>query len=533
MKRVRHSGVTGTVRTLAAVALIAPVLSAGVAFAQSSDPDAERDRVRQAEATTVQMLDELTKQGAAAEKKAEQAKAAVTKAESNHRNAVQAAADASRQAAAAQAEIKRLELEGLPLRAQLKKLAVDSFIDDGVDDELQIFDDKAPADAGKRGTIRKVVGGDAATTIEAIRAHSEDLDFRRTEFADAESRAKAEAEKAKTEVVRLEAAQKREEAALADLEAEVENLAMRADELRSIDAKLTAQIDARNAEFARRLREAAAQKAAAEKAAAAAKAKAKAEADAKSAADAAAQAQAEAEASADESETTAPPTTGSDDPVAPPTTSNVKTGDDNDEPTPIATTTTTKPPVTTDDPQPAPTTTTTPPPPTTSEPIGDYNSDYYVPGYPPPPPGWKPPLSMAQPSEIVVVEGIDVHYSIAGQVAALLKAARKDGAPLTGYGYRTLAEQLKVRKENCGSSAAAIWLWKASDCRIPTARPGYSQHQQGFAIDFGVGGKTICFPLPSASCKGHAGFNWLKANASKFGFYNLPSEAWHWSTTGK
>lgn len=532
MKRVRHSGVTGTVRTLAAVALIAPVLSAGVAFAQSSDPDAERDRVRQAEATTVQMLDELTKQGAAAEKKAEQAKAAVTKAESNHRNAVQAAADASRQAAAAQAEIKRLELEGLPLRAQLKKLAVDSFIDDGVDDELQIFDDKAPADAGKRGTIRKVVGGDAATTIEAIRAHSEDLDFRRTEFADAESRAKAEAEKAKTEVIRLEAAQKREEAALADLEAEVENLAMRADELRSIDAKLTAQIDARNAEFARRLREAAAQKAAAEKAAAASKAKAKAEADAKSAADAA-QAQAEAEASADESETTAPPTTGSDDPVAPPTTSNVKTGDDNDEPTPIATTTTTKPPVTTDDPQPAPTTTTTPPPPTTSEPIGDYNSPFYVPGYPPPPFGWEPPPGMPLPSEIVYVEGIDVHESIADELQALLAAAKKDRVVFTGGGYRTLAEQLKARKTNCGSSAAAIWLWPSYKCSVPTAQPGRSQHQKGLAIDFGVGGKTICFPLPSASCKGHAGFNWLKANASKFGFYNLPSEAWHWSTTGK
>ena len=30
-----------------------------------------------------------------------------------------------------------------------------------------------------------------------------------------------------------------------------------------------------------------------------------------------------------------------------------------------------------------------------------------------------------------------------------------------------------------------------------------------------------------------AGFKWLKANAARYGFYNLPSEAWHWSTTGR
>lgn len=184
MKRVRHSGVTGTVRTLAAVALIAPVLSAGVAFAQSSDPDAERDRVRQAEATTVQMLDELTKAGAAAERRP-----------SRQRPPSQSGVRSSQCSASCR---RRRDKRQLPKPrssgsnskvyryAQLKKLAVDSFIDDGVDDELQIFDDKAPADAGKRGTIRKVVGGGATTTIEAIRAHSEDLDFRRTEFADAE-----------------------------------------------------------------------------------------------------------------------------------------------------------------------------------------------------------------------------------------------------------------------------------------------------------------------------------------------------------
>ncbi|WNG61464.1 M15 family metallopeptidase [Archangium gephyra] len=28
------------------------------------------------------------------------------------------------------------------------------------------------------------------------------------------------------------------------------------------------------------------------------------------------------------------------------------------------------------------------------------------------------------------------------------------------------------------------------------------------------------------------GFVWLKANAARYGFINLPSEPWHWSTNG-
>lgn len=56
--------------------------------------------------------------------------------------------------------------------------------------------------------------------------------------------------------------------------------------------------------------------------------------------------------------------------------------------------------------------------------------------------------------------------------------------------------------------------------QAPTAKPGYSNHQMGEAIDF-------------ANCShGSASFQWLANNASKFGYKNLPSESWHWSTTG-
>jgi len=54
------------------------------------------------------------------------------------------------------------------------------------------------------------------------------------------------------------------------------------------------------------------------------------------------------------------------------------------------------------------------------------------------------------------------------------------------------------------------------------ARPGYSNHQSGDAID-----------LNRAHDKGKTDA-WLKANAAKFGFYrDVPSELWHWRFDSK
>jgi LAS superfamily LD-carboxypeptidase LdcB len=66
----------------------------------------------------------------------------------------------------------------------------------------------------------------------------------------------------------------------------------------------------------------------------------------------------------------------------------------------------------------------------------------------------------------------------------------------------------------------------ASQCRPPTARPGTSQHEKGLAIDFTYNGRLI-------RSRSSAGYQWLAANAAAYGFKNLPSEPWHWSTTGR
>ena len=127
-------------------------------------------------------------------------------------------------------------------------------------------------------------------------------------------------------------------------------------------------------------------------------------------------------------------------------------------------------------------------------------------------------------SSIVNVQGIRVHSSIASQLNSMLNAARASGINLSGGGYRDPSGQIAVRRNNCGSSQYAIYQMPASSCSPPTARPGQSMHEKGLAIDFSAGGGTLS--------RGSAGFAWLKANAASYGFYNLPSEPWHWSTNG-
>ena len=138
--------------------------------------------------------------------------------------------------------------------------------------------------------------------------------------------------------------------------------------------------------------------------------------------------------------------------------------------------------------------------------------------------GDAPSLPNTNGAGIVTVRGIRVDGSIAGNLDRLLGAAEAAGISLSGGGYRDPSAQIATRRNNCGSSNYAIYQAPASSCSPPTARPGQSMHERGLAIDFTSGGSTLT--------RGSAAFGWMKANAGSFGFYNLPSEPWHWSTNG-
>ena len=127
--------------------------------------------------------------------------------------------------------------------------------------------------------------------------------------------------------------------------------------------------------------------------------------------------------------------------------------------------------------------------------------------------------------QLATVRGITVHESIADNLEALLAAARADGINLSGGGYRSASSQIRLRRSHCGTSDYAIYQMPSSQCRPPTARPGNSMHERGLAVDFIQGGRTLT--------RGSSGYQWMVNNAGRFGFRNLPSEPWHWSTNGR
>ncbi len=93
-------------------------------------------------------------------------------------------------------------------------------------------------------------------------------------------------------------------------------------------------------------------------------------------------------------------------------------------------------------------------------------------------------------------------------------------AVLVGIGHRDTARQIQLCQAHCGVTDYAIHHAPSSACSPPTARPGTSMHEHGLAIDF-----ADCAPVTPC-------FQWLSAHAGAYGFYNLPSEPWHWSTSG-
>ena len=134
-------------------------------------------------------------------------------------------------------------------------------------------------------------------------------------------------------------------------------------------------------------------------------------------------------------------------------------------------------------------------------------------------------ISITGSGSIVSVRGIRIHQSIADNLAGLLSAAESDGISLSGWGYRDSQRQVELRRQNCGSSNYAVYQMSPSACSPPTARPGASNHERGLAVDFTYNGSTI-------KSRSSPAFQWLRANAARYGFYNLPSEPWHWSVNG-
>ena len=103
--------------------------------------------------------------------------------------------------------------------------------------------------------------------------------------------------------------------------------------------------------------------------------------------------------------------------------------------------------------------------------------------------------------------GKKVDASIAGNVKAMIEAAKRDGVDLKITSAHRSREQQEVLYQKYLNGTGNL-----------AAKPGTSNHESGLAIDF--------TNTPGA----HA---WLAKNAGRFGLKNLRGEPWHYSTTGR
>jgi LAS superfamily LD-carboxypeptidase LdcB len=112
----------------------------------------------------------------------------------------------------------------------------------------------------------------------------------------------------------------------------------------------------------------------------------------------------------------------------------------------------------------------------------------------------------AIPLEVTEVDGVLIEATTARAFIAMRDAAAEAGVYLQPWsGFRSNEKQAHLYAD-----------WKAG-IGNPAAKPGYSKHQSGRALDINLLG------VPKET------FAWLTKHASRYGFRRtVASEPWHW-----
>jgi hypothetical protein len=117
-------------------------------------------------------------------------------------------------------------------------------------------------------------------------------------------------------------------------------------------------------------------------------------------------------------------------------------------------------------------------------------------------------------------DGADGHAIVNSRVSgawySLIEAAKADGINFSvNSSFRSAGHQQK--------------LWNKNPNSEEVARPGYSSHQAGVALDFNnMSGKKNGATCSNRATNSGAGYKWLVANAATYGFKQYAVEAWHW-----
>jgi cell wall-associated NlpC family hydrolase len=122
--------------------------------------------------------------------------------------------------------------------------------------------------------------------------------------------------------------------------------------------------------------------------------------------------------------------------------------------------------------------------------------------------------------------GIISAYRPASQQFDIWQGKGREGRGGFPHYYGEMLRQGRLRPGDFGPEAVSAM---ASELANWIAAPGYSNHQDGLAIDFGIG--LVGRGLGKVGKK--AWFHqWLVANAARHGFHPYHKEAWHWVYRG-
>jgi D-alanyl-D-alanine carboxypeptidase len=140
------------------------------------------------------------------------------------------------------------------------------------------------------------------------------------------------------------------------------------------------------------------------------------------------------------------------------------------------------------------------------------------------------PLNFA-PSQLVTVNGATLQPEAANAYASMTAAAEAAGQPIRATSsYRSYQDQIETY---------GYWVRQSGAAGADTysARPGYSEHQTGLAVDVASGSCALsCFASTAA-------YQWLQANAASYGFIQryyvgyevttgYQAEEWHYRYVG-
>jgi D-alanyl-D-alanine carboxypeptidase len=121
------------------------------------------------------------------------------------------------------------------------------------------------------------------------------------------------------------------------------------------------------------------------------------------------------------------------------------------------------------------------------------------------------PADLVQPNVQLAVSGEAalLNSTTAAAAEAMFAAAARDGVVMTlASGYRSYVTQVSTYNGYVATRGQA-------DADTASARPGYSEHQTGWAFDIGDGGGVCSFQPCFADQPAAV---WAKANGHRFGF---------------